>query len=161
MPILRCVHLGELSRPLLGAGSRGADLTSREARVPWRPRLSQAPGDTRRDNHTGGGQVSLALEGAPCSDSPHLPVHRGLDAPGAGGAGVSSLSWALPASACPGGSRIPAVSPGVRGLRCWSLAPGAPPDTPASPRGPAQRAPALYGAGPVWGALDPAHFLCQ
>ena len=58
MLILRCVHLGELARSLPGAGLCGSCL-SFEAPVPWGPpALSQAQGDTRRNNNTDGGQLS-------------------------------------------------------------------------------------------------------
>ena len=47
---------GGAALPPLGAGLNGSCL-SREAPVPWWHPVSQAQGDTRRDNHTGGGQV--------------------------------------------------------------------------------------------------------
>ena len=97
---LRCVHLGRYTPPPLSA-----------------------QGDTRRNNHTGGGQ------------SPALGSARiGLGAPAGEGAG-------LHCSGMPVGRRVPrpvptlqggttgswAVSPhpGVPGLRCWNHAPGA------------------------------------
>ena len=52
MLILRCVHLGELPSPLPGAWLSGSCLSC-EA-----PAQSQVQGDTRRNNHSGGSQVS-------------------------------------------------------------------------------------------------------
>ena len=55
--ILRCVHLGALPRPLPGARLVGAVYHLRSL-FPGGPALFQAQGDTRRSNHTGGGQLS-------------------------------------------------------------------------------------------------------
>ena len=52
MLILRCVHLGELLRTLPGAQLSGSCLSC-EA-----PAQSQVQGDTRRNNKSGGGQLS-------------------------------------------------------------------------------------------------------
>ena len=53
--ILRCVHLGEMPSPLTGAGPSGSCLPC-EASVLWQACLSQAQGETRRNN-TGSGQI--------------------------------------------------------------------------------------------------------
>ena len=129
MLILKCVHLGELPCPLLGAGLSGSCLSC-EAFVPWQPRLSQAQGETRRKNNTGSGQVSSPGVRS-CSNYRCLPVRRGLDTPGAGvGALIcttqgcpvareSSLFCALPTSACPRGFAglwaLSARGPGIWG----------------------------------------------
>ena len=110
-----------------------------EAPVPWRPQVSQAHGDTRRNDTTGGGQVSICGFSSP-SKHPQLPICTGLDASGAGAlictarghpaAGVSSLSCAPPACACPGGTTgswaFFTWSPWIWGLSCWNHAPGTP-----------------------------------
>ena len=108
----RCVYLGDMPRPLPGAGLSHNCLPC-EASIPWWPRPSQAQGDTTRNNNTGSGQVSSSVASSQINYH-SLPVHTGLDAPGATGvliciargrpvAGASSLSCALPASACPRG----------------------------------------------------------
>ena len=148
MLVLRCVHPGELPRPLPGARLNGSCFTC-ETSLPWQPHLSQAQGDNRRNNNTGAAS-------SPALEYQSLPVHTGLDAPGVGGADLYSL-WV------PGGRRVLAVlchphlclswgecsilgcvpwSPGIQGLRCWNLAPGpgAPEGSraqPPPPRGPA------------------------
>ena len=52
--ILRCVHLGELPSPLPGAGL-SASCLSCEA-----PVQSQVQGDSRRNNKSGGSQLSIS-----------------------------------------------------------------------------------------------------
>ena len=125
MLILRCQRLGELLSPRAGAGLSNICLTflCGEATV----RLTggclprEAPGVTT----TVAAASSRALESAPAV-TPELSVYRGLDAPGAGPlicsarghlvAGVSLLSWALLASACPGGKPDIGLCPRRPGL---------------------------------------------
>ena len=120
--ILRCVHLGQLPRPLPGAWLSGSCLSC-EAPVLWQPRPSQAQGDTRRNTTTGSGQVSSPGVSS-CSNYRSLPVSTYLDAPGAGGAlictarghpapGASSLSCVLPTLPVPGGMQDPGLCPPV------------------------------------------------
>ena len=88
------------------------------------PAQSQAQGDTRRNNNSGGSQLS-SLESAPAvtisAPSPQGPgCSRGrvadLHSSGCQVAGASLLSCVLPASACPkGNSGSWAVSPGALG----------------------------------------------
>ena len=85
--------------------------------------------DTRRDNPTGGSQLSSP--GVSSRSNYHsLPVCNGLGAPGAAGgadlhslggpaAGVSSRSCVLPASACPGRAQDPGLCPPA----LWDLGP--------------------------------------
>ena len=152
--ILRCVYLGALPRPLPGAQLSGSCLSC-EAPVLWRPALSQAQGDTRRNSHTGGGQLSSP--GVISSSNYHsLPVCTGLDAPGVGGADLHSLGvpgdrsiLTVLGSPClclfRGERRILGCvpqRPGLQGLRCWNRAPWA-----AAPEGsraqPPPRSPSL------------------
>ena len=60
---LRCVHLGELPRPLPGAWLNGAVYPVKPL-FPGSPTLSQTQGDTSRNNNSGGAR-SPALESAP------------------------------------------------------------------------------------------------
>ena len=103
---------------------------------PGSPAPSQAQGDTRRNNPTGGGQASSSGVSS-CSNYSSLPVHTGLGAPRAGPA---LQSWGAPSS-----RRVPAVlgpphlclsrqecrtggcvpgCPGIWGLCCWNRALG-------------------------------------
>ena len=93
--------------------------------LPGGPTLSQPQGDIRRNN-SGGGQLSSPGVSS-CSNYHSIPVHRGLDGPGARGAlictapghsvaGASSQSCVLPASACPRGS----PDPGLCSLVSWA-----------------------------------------
>ena len=134
-----------------------------------------------RHKVTPGGTTTVAAASSPALESAptvttQFPVCRGLMLPGRGAltctargrpaAGVSSLSWALQASACPGrstGSWAVSPAPWDRGpalLESRSraeapkaaghipLRPELPPDQWAAPRGPAGCAPALYSAWP-------------
>ena len=88
MLIFRCVHLGELSCPLPGAQLRGA-VYSMKPLFPGGPALSQAQNETRRNNTDGS---LLSRPGVSFHSNYHsLPVRRGLDAPGVGGADLHSL----------------------------------------------------------------------
>ena len=123
MLILRCEHLGELLCPCLVQGSVGVvyPVRPQEEQPQWRGssgNLDSAPAGTPSAGPGGSGAGPLI-----CS----------------AGAGASSLSWALPASACPGGGGILGCVPApcARGLRWWIRAPG-----PRSPlRGAAAQAP--------------------
>ena len=147
--------------------------------LPGGPAPSQAQGDTRRN--TTGGASSPALESAPAvtpaAPSPLGPgCSRGgcadLRSSGAPGAGGSSPSWALPASACPGGAQdrglcppapwAPAPQPPPCGAAARA-APGAPPGAPAlyplGPRGagrPPPGAPPLVVTPGTWGLHRPS-----
>ena len=95
---------------------------------PGAPAPSLAQGDTRRNNTTGSGQLSSSGVRTP-SNHPQLPVHTGLDVPGGRGVLICTVWGARGQESprCPvsqGERRIPAVSPGARGLRCWDRAPG-------------------------------------
>ena len=94
MLILRCVHLGELpaaiSPPLRQLHSSVGTLYPVWSLFPGGPALSQAQGDTKRNNHTGGGQLSSPGISS-SSNYCNLPVCTGLDAPGAGDADLHSL----------------------------------------------------------------------
>ena len=134
MLILRCEHLREMLHPLPGARFSGS-CSSCEASVPWQPCLAQAYDETRRNNTTGGGHLSSSGVSS-CSNYRSLPVHTGLDAQlictarGCPTAGESSLSCALLASACPGGTQDrrlylhDALGSGW-GLCCWNRTPRA------------------------------------
>ena len=132
----RCVHLGELPSPLSGAWLSGSCLSC-EA-----PAQSQVQGNTRRNN-SGSGQLSSP------GVSSHSNYHSSLSAgawmlQGRGSpictargypvAGVSLRSWALPASACPGGEPqiLGCVTqcPALWGLHCWNCTSGV--DSPLS-----------------------------
>ena len=128
---------------------------------PGAPTLSQTHGDTRRNDPVSGGQVPSPGISS-CSNRRSLPVRRGQDTPlgvggaemhsrGAPGAGASSLSWALPAPACPGGSagaRLCPPRPGLSGLR--------PPSSSQSPAAPSARSRRLScSRGPAGLALQP------
>ena len=138
MLILRCVHLRELPRPCQVHGSVGAIYPVRPL-LPGGPAQSQAQGDTRRSNKSGGGRLPSSSVSSR-SNYRSLPVRRDLDAPGAGGADLHS-------SGSPGGRSILAVlgppdlplsrgehrilgcvpqRPGLWGLHRWDRAPGAP-----------------------------------
>ena len=120
MLILRCVHLGELPCSPTGAGSVGAGYPMR-ALSPGGPTPSQAHGDTRRNNSTGGSQLpSLGVSSH--SNYHSLPVHTGLDALGVGALTTAWGPQQQERPHCPGPSRlhlswgkcrIPAVSPGI------------------------------------------------
>ena len=64
MLFLRCVYLVDLPHPLPAAGLTGSCLPH-EASVPWRPRLSQAQGETKRKNNNGEGQISSSGVSSP------------------------------------------------------------------------------------------------
>ena len=90
MLIFRCEHLGELLCPCLVQGSVGVvyPVRPQEEQPQWRGssgNLDSAPAGTPSAGPGGSGAGPLI-----CS----------------AGAGASSLSWALPASACPGGGGI-------------------------------------------------------
>ena len=107
MLILRCVHLGELAHPCQLHSSVGAVSPVRPL-LAGSPAQSQAQGDIRRKNNSGGGQLSSP--GVSSSSKYHcLPVRRSLDTPGLRGADLRS-SWP------PSGSRVLAVlcPPGLR-----------------------------------------------
>ena len=121
MLILRCVHLGELPSPLPVVQLSGSCLSSEV------PAQSQVQGDTRRDNNSGGSQLSSP--GVSSHSNYHSSQSTGtwmlwgpgplnLTSRGHLAAGASWLSCVLPASACPGGStRSWAVSPSALGSR--------------------------------------------
>ena len=182
MLILRCVHLGELSHPLPGASATGSCLP-REASVPWCPCLSQAQGDTRRNSNTGRGQLSSpgvsSSQYLPQSPSPYCPAQLGgtqrQESPRCPGPSPpppsprgSAGSWAVSArglgsGACAAGLAFPFPFPGRSSRRQQGAAPGPepPPDPPASPRGPAGRAPAPDRDQPAaCGGSPRAHLLC-
>ena len=82
MLTLRCVYLGELPCPPPPhqlPGSVGAADPMRPL-FPDGPALSQAQGDSRRENNTGSGQLFNSGVSS-CSDFHSLPVHRVLGAP--------------------------------------------------------------------------------
>ena len=154
---------------------------------PCRPAPSQAQGDTRRNN-TSGGQLS-SPEVSSRSNYRSLPVSTGLDALGVGGADLHSFGSPVAGeSCCPVPSPPPPVSGGVKDLGLCllgTLGPGAcvagitflglwlrrqqgaAPSPGATLSELLQRpsqvpAPALYRDRPmVCGALSPGvHFLC-
>ena len=107
------------------------------ALFPGGPAPSQAQSDTRRNNNTGGSQLSSSGVSSP-SNYPQLPVHTGLGAPGAvEGADLHSLgvlsSRRVLAVLCPpclplshGDHRIMGYvpqCPEIRGLCCWNRTP--------------------------------------
>ena len=79
---------GSCPTPCLMLGSVGAVYSVRPL-FPGGPRPSQSQGDTRRNNHTGGGQLPSPRVSS-CSNYRSLPVCTGLDAPGLG---VLICSW--------------------------------------------------------------------
>ena len=83
MLILRCVHLAELPSPLPGARLVG-NCVSCEA-----PAQSQVQGDTRRNNHSGGGQLSNSGISF-CFNYCISQLAGNLDALGMGGADLHS-----------------------------------------------------------------------
>ena len=128
------MYLGEVPRPLQVHGSVGAVYPVRPL-LPGSPAPSQAQGDTRRNNNSGGGQLSSPRVSSR-SNYRSLPVRRDLDALGEGGADLhsswpqaaeaSSVSCVLPASACSKGSAGSwSVSPGALGSRARAAAPAA------------------------------------
>ena len=176
---LRPVHLGKLPCPCHVHGSVGAVYLVRPL-FPGSASQSQAQGATKRNNTTGSGQDSRA--GVSSCSNYRSNYHTSQSAlawmlPSLGAAylhswghpaaGASSLSCALPASACPGGSTGSwAVSPGALGSRacvaeivlpgCAALSveppPGPPPELLLGPLG---------SACGVWQTLPQApHFLC-
>ena len=121
-----CVPGGD-ALPPGGCGLSGSSLPC-EAPVPWWPHLSRVHSDTRRNNTTGGGQLSSPGVSSPSnyhsSQSAGAWMLWGWGPPictarGPPVAGPSSLSCALPASACPGegGGGSWAMSPGALGSR--------------------------------------------
>ena len=120
---------------LPGAGLSGSCLSC-EAPVPWWSCPSQAQGDTRRNNNTGGGQVSSPRVSSP-SNYHSLSVHTGLDVPGAGAliCTARGARWQehpcclvpTPPPPVPGGTAgswaVSALRPGILG--CWNPAPWA------------------------------------
>ena len=112
MLILRCVHLGELPSPQWVPGSVGAVYPVMPL-FPGSPTLYQAQSDTRKNNHTDGGQLSspeVSSRSYSCSSQstlawmlPECGVMT-YTAQGCLGAGMFSLSCALSASTCPRGS---------------------------------------------------------
>ena len=188
MLILRCVHLGELPSPQWVPGSVGAVYPVMPL-FPGSPTLYQAQSNTRKNNHTDGGQLSSPevssrsnhhssqsarawmLQGLQVADLHSSGSNRGmnvltvLDLPGLGLSRGSAGSWAVP--------------PGALGSRAWAAgivllgslhqkAEGAVPSTGSRlltywllPEVP-RRPPALYLTWPgVCGMLSPgAHLLC-
>ena len=114
MLILRCLCLDGAACPLLGARFNKSCLSC-EACVPCWPCLSQAHGEIRRNNNTGGSQVSSSGVSSRLVTNTVSQSSLDLDAPGLAGvlictawgrpaAGEFWLSCALPASTCPSGS---------------------------------------------------------
>ena len=109
MLILRCVHLGELASSLPGAWLSVICLSC-EA-----PAKSQVQGGTKRNNNSGGGQLSSSgvSSRGNCHSSQSAgtwmlwgrakDLHSSGPAPAAG---ASLLPCVLLASACPGGSAL-------------------------------------------------------
>ena len=120
MLILRCVHLGKLLSPLPGTGLSGSCLSC-EA-----PAQSQAHGDTRRNNHSGGGQLSSP--GVSSSSNHHsLPVHRGLTLRGRRRrSALLRATWGQERPRCPVPSRPLPVPGGVPDPGLCTPAPCAP-----------------------------------
>ena len=114
MLIVMCVYLGELPRPLPGAWLSGICLSC-ESPVPWQPTPSQTLGDTGRNNHTGGHQLSSSGVSS-CSNYHSLPVHTGLDAPGDRGQLSAQLAgaWRQDHPCSPVPSSPPPVLGGVQ-----------------------------------------------
>ena len=121
MRTIRCVHLGDLPRPLPGAQLSGSCLSC-EAPVPLAPLCPRHR--VIRGRTTLGAAVSPALESAPRSSYLQLPVRTGLDAPGAGGADLHSLG--APGVHCPVPSLPPPVLGGTPDPGLCPLAPWAP-----------------------------------
>ena len=134
MLILMCVHLGELRSPMPGAKVNGSCLCC-EATA-----QSQVQDDTRRNNHSGGVQVSSSgvssysiyhssqSTGAWMLWGQEMPI---CAAQGIPAAGVSLLSLFFLASTCPGAGGgnnwiLGCIHrcPWLEGLCHWNRAPG-------------------------------------
>ena len=159
--ILLCVPLGEMPRPPTGARLSGSCLSC-EAFVPWGAALSQALGDTRRNN-TGSGQLSsprVSSRSNYRSSQSTLAwmllgvvlVCTGWGRPAL--AGESSLSCALPTSANPGVSAGSwAVSARRPGIPCAAGIAAGPRLLKAAGRSPLRQEPRLsFSRGPSGGA---------
>ena len=128
--ILRCVPGGDAHSPP-GAGLSGSCLPG-QASVLWLPCLSEVQGETRRNLTRWQPGLQLWSQRLAVTTADPTPHWLGCSWGSAGAlictawghpeAGESSLSWALPASACPGGSvgswAVSAQCPRIRGLCC-------------------------------------------
>ena len=131
MLILKCVYLGEMLGPQLGAGLSMSCL-SLEASVPWCPAPPRHTA-TQEEQHQCGYQISSSGVSSLRVTNHSLPVRTGLGASGAStsavttctalghpAAGEFSLSCALLTSACPRGT---AGSPALSSQTPWDLEP--------------------------------------
>ena len=146
------------SHPCQVQGSVGAVYPVRPL-FPGGPALSQAQGDTRRDNNSGSGQLPSPGVSSP-SNHHSLPVLTGL-------AGASWLSCALSTSACPGGGGGVgggAQDPGLCPPALWAPGPALlespSPEPPPRSRHLSCSRPFTGSACGVRGALPGAPLLC-